>query len=96
MDLVGTSINDSDTHLERLNRNKVLFWLCQFDHEFCQQQTFASTDNIHPDLEEAVYCGVMRTGNFDALAEIYNQYSTYGKKNVLKSIACATDKSIIR
>lgn len=59
-------------------------------------QLFASNVKIHPDVEEAVYCGAMRANDFAVLTDIYKQYSTYGKKNLLKSIACATDKNIIR
>lgn len=50
--------------------------------------------DIHPDLEDAVYCGAMRTGDLARLDQLYRLY-VQGKKSALKAMACSSESHIV-
>lgn len=78
-----------DSHLDLLNRAKILSWACRLDHEYCvwnaknkyrvwMQQEHGEQDTvfISPNQKEVVYCTAIKHGRVDDWNFAWNKYQS--------------------
>lgn len=78
-----------DSHLDLLNRAKILSWACRLDHEFCvwnaknkyrqwmlQGLEEQDTGPISPNQKEVVYCTAIKHGGVDAWKFAWKKYQS--------------------
>lgn len=78
--------NRADTVLDVYNRNKVITWLCRYNHEDCNDEAqrqflLSRSTQVPADFQETLYCAACRNAAFD----VYYSLSTMFKATDLKS-----------
>ncbi|XP_076764228.1 putative aminopeptidase-2 [Xylocopa sonorina] len=98
---------ENESHTRQLNRNLILTWLCQLDHEDCLLRSVkifrlwqtTSMNAISPNVRQAIYCTAIRMGNSEHWDFLWQQYlktnSPTEKKHMINAFGCSRNKTVL-
>lgn len=96
-----------DTHVDRLNREEILSYLCTMGSNICMkkaEQAFKDwkmrSVNISPDFQRTAFCGAFKSIKIDDF-EYVNEYFEKSKddnvrKRILEALSCSKNKEVIQ
>ncbi|KAM7364532.1 uncharacterized protein ACRADG_000990 [Cochliomyia hominivorax] len=91
--------NPNDTVLDVYNRNKVIQWLCRYNHKECNEQAqkrfrehLLANNMPSTDFRETLYCAAVRNDNsniYDTLKQMFLKQALLSEKEkILRAIGC--------
>ncbi|KAF3426305.1 LOW QUALITY PROTEIN: hypothetical protein E2986_13349 [Frieseomelitta varia] len=84
------------SHLDKLNRELILSWICKLNHSECVE---TSKRIIPPDAKVAIYCTAIRDGDLNDWNFLWEQYLKTNfaseKKIILDALGCSKDEKIL-
>ncbi|PSN47508.1 hypothetical protein C0J52_02250 [Blattella germanica] len=103
---LGFYERDSDSHITRMHRALVIYWVCRYDHENCvhisktrfmELQLYG--EKVPPNLESVVYCSAIKHGTqseWDFLWNIFQRTTKSDeKKIILSALGCTENEYLI-
>ncbi|XP_050580172.1 putative aminopeptidase-2 isoform X1 [Bombus affinis] len=99
--------NDEEFHMDQLNKDLILSWMCKLNHTECVDKSihlFAKwrwndTYTISPNARTAVYCTAIRNGSLEEWEFLWDQYLKTDfaseKKIILEALGCSMNKEVL-
>ncbi|CAD1469611.1 unnamed protein product, partial [Heterotrigona itama] len=96
-----------ESHLNKLNRELILSWMCKLSHTHCVETSVRKFAEWHegkiysipPDTKAAIYCTTIRNGDPNDWYFLWDQYQKTNfaseKKIILDALGCSKDKKIL-
>lgn len=108
-DTLGLVEDDSDSHIDKLNRANILKWLCKLGHAECREMAITSLrlwnstgKNITPNLQTAYFCGAMAVGDANDFSFLYTLYENTPetmpllRTRIINGLGCSENEEIIK
>lgn len=106
---LGLQESSSDSHTEKLNRAKILQWLCKLGESTCREAAYEELQKwkttgtiIAPNLQAGFFCGSIANGNEADFDFLYSQYEATEQTHsslrtrIVNGLGCSQDEDVIK